>query len=616
MATFYWRGATANHPNSYDYNIASNWYYTTKINTSNSSTVNNMKLVQATSVPGYGDIVKIGVNDLLNQQGVGATFSDNLTYVTCGGPIVYSPVSLSPLLYGGFSGGAAGGFWANGVGATGTTGTTATSALTQFIVSQDLFNVNAGTTSGIRANNKYPFTSVGGGIDYAEWELGLMGAGATAMRNIGVTGTSAMADHYTGLRLKVNSFLEFSPYRIPSSLWGSLYVAMTGHNRVDVNFVKNIDSIGLPCTNVIKGDISTCTQLNSYNSTNSLYWSAISTPSYSSFMISGFVNNINAKHASGANLSRFNSTTGVLDDGRTKIADCYNNGYLGLRGVTASSVSNYVHSYTEVSANSTVGQVSISSLHGWLTGWPVGVGGGSDGTNASKVSQFCEIFGEINNKKAKSALGYTGSALGQTGEGNLLVDLDFYYPTPSDRNWKYGGSLSNDTREGSMNPTIFIASEANSTSKIDQLIVNGMFSTQYGPMSMVNPTGWTQGANISIGGSTNIGTARLDGCFVFSNTYYQGNTLINFGSLYLTRSALDLRTQPEFNSWSFGVTSGAAGATSVVGGIFGDDKSVILTSNDISLFNKSLRLGTNKTINRDGIVSPLAFEPDTFGGNL
>ena len=120
--------------------------------------------------------------------------------------------------------------------------------------------------------------------------------------------------------------------------------------------------------------------------------------------------------------------------------------------------------------------------------------------------------------------------------------------------------------------------------------------------------------NPSSGGSTNIGVARLDGCYVFSNAYANAGygSLINFGSLHLNGSVLDLRSQPEYNAWSFGVTSGAAGATSVVGGIFGDDKSVILTSNDISLFNKTLRLGTNKTINREGVVAPINFNPDQF----
>lgn len=623
MATFYWRGATANHPNSYDYNIASNWYYTTKIDTNNPSEMNNLKLVQATTPPGYGDVVKIGVDDQLNLLGVGATFSDNMDYfyngVTGSGPIsrVFSPVSLSPLLYGGFSGGAAAGFWANGVGATGATGTTAASALKQFIVSQQLFNSGTNTVSN-KAKNKYPFTSVGGGIEYAKNTLGLLDLGLTtanSMRNIDGTGSSAMADHYTSLKLKVNSFLEFSPYRIPSSIWGSEYSAMTGHNNVSVNFVKNIDSVGLPCTNVVKGDISTVAGLINPNPTYSnLYWSAISTPSYSRFVVNGFVNNINAKHpvsATDSNLKRFNPTTGILDDGRTRIADVYFYGHLSLGGVTASSVSNWAHSYTEVSTNATVGQVSISSLHGWATR-------DSDGGNSNPgldfVSPICEIYGEINNKKARFALGYTGDALGQTGEGTLLVDLDLAYPSPSDRKWKYSGStIMNDTNEGvqTVNPTVFVTGSDSFSSKIDQLIVDGLHSSQVGPMSMVNPSGWTQGANIFIGGATNIGVARLDGCYVFSNAYQQ-TSLINFGSLYLNGSVLDLRAQPEFNLWSFGVTSGAAGATSVVGGIFGDDKSVILTSNNLSLFNKTLRLGTNKTVNKEGVVSPIAFAPDNF----
>ena len=625
MATFYWRGATANHPNSYDYNIASNWYYTTKIDTNNPSEMNNLKLVQATTPPGYGDVVKIGVDDQLNLLGVGATFSDNMDYLYTGatGSIskVFSPVSLSPLLYGGFSGGAAAGFWANGVGATGATGTTAASALKQFIVSQQLFN--SGKIAGSnKAKNKYPFTSVGGGIEYAKNTLGLLDLGLTtanSMRNIDGTGSSAMADHYTSLKLKVNSFLEFSPYRIPSSIWGNEYSATTGHNVVNINFVKNIDSVGLPCTNIVKGDISTVAGLINPNPTYSnLYWSAISTPSCSWFSVNGFVNNINAKHAISAtdvNLKRFNTTTGILDDGRTRIADVYLYGHLALKGVTASSVSNWAHSYTEVSTNATVGQVSISSLHGWATRGP---NGGNTNPGLDFVSPICEIYGEINNKKARSALGYTGDALGQTGEGTLLVDFDLMYPSPSDRKWKYSGSaIWDDTDQGvqPVAPTVFLAGGDTFSSKIDQLIVGGVHSSQEGPMSMANPSGWTQGANIFIGGATNIGVARLDGCYVFSNAYQQ-TSLVNFGSLYLNGSVLDLRAQPEFNLWSFGVTSGAAGATSVVGGIFGDDKSVILTSNNLSLFNKTLRLGTNKTINREGVVSPLSFAPDNFATPL
>ena len=184
--------------------------------------------------------------------------------------------------------------------------------------------------------------------------------------------------------------------------------------------------------------------------------------------------------------------------------------------------------------------------------------------------------------------------------------------------WKYSGSaIWDDTDQGvqPVAPTVFLAGGDTFSSKIDQLIVGGVHSSQEGPMSMANPSGWTQGANIFIGGATNIGVARLDGCYVFSNAYQQ-TSLVNFGSLYLNGSVLDLRAQPEFNLWSFGVTSGAAGATSVVGGIFGDDKSVILTSNNLSLFNKTLRLGTNKTINREGVVSPLSFAPDNFATPL
>ena len=631
MATFYWRGATAHHPNSYDYNIASNWYYTTKINTS-STEMNNLQLVQATTPPGYGDIVRIGVNDQLNLIGAGVTFPDNMdwyqgttTTSMTGGVIgggktkVFSPVSISPLLYGGFSGGETSGYWANGVGVTGATVTTSTSALKSFVVAQEFFNTGYGVLSA-KVNNKYPFTSVGGGIDYAKGWLKLMAPGITAnipMQNIDATGTSAMADHYDSLRLKVNTFLEFSPYRMTSPIWGSAYAAMTGHERVHVNFVKNIDSSGLPCTNVVKGDISNCPfLLNTNSSSNNTYWSAISTPSCSWFKIDGFVNNINAKHPvspTDANLKRFNPVTGVLDDGSTKISDVYYMGWLSLGGVTASTVSNWSHQYTEVSSRATIGSVSISSLHGWATrsfsDTDFGLG---------NVSQLCEIYGEINNKKARKAVGYTGDALGQTGEGYLLVDLELKYASPSDRKWKYSGSnLFSEDLPTFANPTILIVGDrydGTGASKIDQLLVDGLYSTQDGPMSMVNPTGWTQGANIHIGGSTNIGVARLDGCYVFSNAYANAGygSLINFGSLHLNGSVLDLRSQPEYNAWSFGVTSGAAGATSVVGGIFGDDKSVILTSNDISLFNKTLRLGTNKTINREGVVAPINFNPDQF----
>ena len=192
MANFYWVGAaTAAGISRYDFNTPANWqlaYWSTQA----TGPSFGWNFTSATAAPGAGDNVFVGVSN------VGAI-----------------PQSLSPCLYGGYSGNSAFGAWMNSgpLGAAGSmTGTTATSALQS--VSLDI------------STTKYPFPYFGGGLTGQVLAYAVSGLGITTGGDL--TGPTAERA-YKPMKLKVASAVDIT----------------TGPSKsVDVQTIKALSFVG------------------------------------------------------------------------------------------------------------------------------------------------------------------------------------------------------------------------------------------------------------------------------------------------------------------------------------------------------------------------------------
>ena len=192
MANFYWVGAaTAAGISRYDFNTPANWqlaYWSTQA----TGPSFGWNFTSATAAPGAGDNVFVGTSSV--------------------GTI---PQSLSPCLYGGYSGNSAFGAWMNSgpLGAAGSmTGTTATSALQS--ISLDI------------STTKYPFPYFGGGLTGQILAYAVSGLGITTGGDL--TGPTAERA-YKPMKLKVASGVD---------------ITTSASKSVDVQTIKALSFVG------------------------------------------------------------------------------------------------------------------------------------------------------------------------------------------------------------------------------------------------------------------------------------------------------------------------------------------------------------------------------------
>ena len=234
MANYYWVGANGNVGISrYDFNAIANWQ-TSYWNSQATGASFGWSFRSATAAPGIGDRVWVGASDM---------------------PTV--PQSLSPILYGGYSGNSAYGEWSHGIGST---GTTTNSSLISI-------NINANTS-------KYPYEYFGGGLTSTiyDWAVNVDGLSADAF--VGSTGARAIlplklkvAQTYS-LQARSSASIDITNVKSPSSPYGltssivttSMYIDGAGYIKVrggSISNIQNVSSGSLYLENIICGSLLT-----------------------------------------------------------------------------------------------------------------------------------------------------------------------------------------------------------------------------------------------------------------------------------------------------------------------------------------------------------------------
>ena len=445
--------------------------------------------------------------------------------------------ALSPLLYGGFSGSSVTGGYANGVGATFAAGNSGGN----FLSFLEIYAIYS-PISVSDAQNFYPFTVLGGGKN-AIYDLGGFG-GSGATDTPGLTLDATLDDpRYDSLKIKAAMIRDITTADTQSG-------GAKTQKLINLNLVKCVDTKNNPFGVYQKGR-----KYSTYGggtaggmSGQFIEWAGFipgngMPTSKSSVILSGFLNEFQ-------DVSR--PSLEWIASGEKR----YGSPSVTLLGCTLGSYNGTNLCPLEVGLNSTVGNIKMVTPYVYQYG-----------LNTPSDYASLKIQGEVNAGKVFSALGYPSSLTGGvTGAGVGEVILEAVNQT------------SSPLPSGS--PTLvlgtnIIDSGVTAPAKIGKVQIFG---------------GWNLPSMTQVTiDSVNIGEMITDRTRIVGSPLLQPTSQANFGILDLrNNSELWLNSNPAFNNWSFGVTSGGTGATSTIGGIYGDDSSLIRLSSGVALFNTVL----------------------------
>ena len=464
---------------------------------------------------------------------VGATNS-----VPSGGDDVYiggfitGPTCLSPLIYGGYSGSGNTGSWIRNIGATGMT-----TSIGQ------LNSLTIGWQTG--ATGKYPFSHIGGGKTVV-WDMpgSVFSTGVVGTQTPGLTPDNLVGTYFDTLTVLSNRTYETSSTVSTNPVRTIKLNYALGSSAFSSNLFTNV---------VVKGSRN----LSSFYQNNE--WENGRASSNSKLVLSGFVNKI-------VNESRPSDsywTAGNLDFGNPEIY---------FLGCTFSEYRGDSYTKMTLDENSTAALIDIKSWYNYPS------------TRLSNGNQDIKILGEINASKALQAYGLTGGPTG-AGSGTLNVQMDWMRGF---NNIYYNNYVNFNNPFNIETPSYIILGASpkldgfTGTAKIGEFYIEGgkgsVYDNNYTPAKTSNrPT-------ILVAGNVSVGKAYLNRSEMVSQTPDEGKVAL--GLLELNESILFLSNNAD---WTFGVTAGATGATSVVGGIFGSKYgSWINLGEGIPLFNKNI----------------------------
>lgn len=466
--------------------------------------------------------------------------------------------ALSPLLYGGFSGSSVTGGYANGIGATFAAGNSGGN----FLAYLNIYAVySPGAVSDVQG--WYPFNVIGGGKN-AIYDLGGFG-GSGATDAPGLTLDATLDDpRYDSLKIKAAVIQDITTADTQTG-------GPKAQKTINLNLVKCVDSKNKPFGVFQKGrKYSTYgggTAGNAGGATGQyIEWAGYipgngMPTSKSSIILSGFLNEF--QDVSRPSLAWIQSSD-----------KSYGSPSVTLIGCTLGSYNGTNLCPLEVGLNSTVGNIKMVTPYVYQYGLD---------TPSDYVS--LKIQGEVNAGKAFSALGYPASVTGGiTGAGVGEVSFEAVNQTSS-----YYPSGSPIIQLG----TNMFESGSTAPAKIGKVQIIG---------------GWNLPSLTEVTiDSVIVGEMITEKSRILGSSMLQPTSQANFGILDLrSNSELWLNSNPVFNNWSFGVTSGATGATSTVGGIYGDDSSLIRLSSGVGLFNTVLERVIPRYVSKTGRFSNLS----------
>jgi hypothetical protein len=504
--TYYWQGSTAAAGIArYDWNYGPNW----KI--ANWSKPYTQWATSATA-PGTNDFATVG------------------EYF----------VARSPILYGGYSGGVAGGVWQN----VGTTGTTFNSSMTVFVA-------RLATPKSTTGPNYYPFPWLGGGIvadsEIYYWAANVDGWDTSTLT--GITGTRANL----GLTLKV----AFNT---------NIYT--TG--RINRNYsIGGTDANGYPNYSVVNLNF---VQSKNYNNGG--------TAATQTALLIG------AGNAQGYQFNIFAPSTEVglgnvtINSGAFQSISIDNGISGSVSGLSGAAIRPVKVNLTNVVANNAAvhnGDINVdkSCTFGTLT-----VKGGANpyylamddntqvpiGYNGQQIN----LAGTYNSTSAANLLGWAPPSVTSSPFISGVYLYDQYTTVPGNYDYDY-------------TPTILIGNPVDGATFTAQTVA--VFN-EVAPYS-TNTSGNAQRPwRIEFFGDANITSMSTEGTTIAAWAQLDPSKQLNISRLTMAeRSVLDLQYAKQFDNWFFGSLT----ANTVAGGInFADDTCYIMGSAGVRLYNTKI----------------------------
>lgn len=627
MALFNWIGSSGGTASAFDFNVASNWLELIKP-TTNPST---WYWKQASRVPGSSSGTSGGAEQ------------DQVTFGL--GPI--DKPALSPCLWGGFVGTDATGGYANGIGGGAPSGGTSSNNWLSLVQISKIYGSGVMPTSvpeiagpgqvtgdGFRRQNNYPFQVIGGGRN-AFYTLGWSPAGASGETGIDMQGLSSglgitfgdipSDSRYDSLRIKASRILDVTPADTGTGVRGLTVNSVFNPNfEINLNLVRcirNISGVSTPFGVYEKGYKNSFQTFNGASGSIWVEWGGwrqgvpgptgglqLGGPtSKTKVTLSGFLNEFK-------DLSR-PSDSWILSGNRR-----FGDPEVILKGCTLGYYSGTNLCPVTIDSKSTVGSIKLNGLafyrdssyfipwrasQGHTETWdvtypsvPGGMGwaGGGGPIRPFELSNpsthpMLQLRGEVSSSKAVSSLGWslTGGITGAgVGEVQVLMNTAVQFAN-NGQQWPIGSpilqlgnsSLLDDGTTGACN-----VGRITTTSIPYFYVDRGVFDE---PVRL----------NVNLAGSLNVSECNVFNSYIQAVVANNSTDKVSFGVLNLNdRSELALNALSHFNNWAFGVTAGATGATSVVGGIYGDDTSIIRLSSDVNLFNQQVTRAGPVKINK------------------
>jgi hypothetical protein len=488
------------------------------------------------------------------------------------GAYTLGPTAYAPLLFGGFSGSSTTGHYSNGVGTTFDAGTTFNNLI---------LSVNIKWEYG--AEQKYPWTVVGGGIDV------LRSLGVTAGSQTGCSAAPGVTfgEYYNNPRYK-NVSLKVRETNEESSRVNNKNIYLNYVKSVVTEYVPSAEKeITQPVGSFYKGQ-----QYTDPNNPSITRWGNSwneGSSSRSKIWLTGFIHEIvDNSRPSDDYFSYISRTTPaqIKTDYGTTSQGLYGYPaiYIGFadKGCTVGSYKGYNLCPVSVNNNSTLGSIEQETLFSYVT---------SSGTVNPLVglpTYAAVVAGEVDGRKSFLALGYTaGQIAGQTSGFMVINTTPQIQYLPSG----FGGSPTGITNSGTVNIAVgnpqFGSPGATGlgwtgTSRIINLIVdNSAYFTG-------DPT------NLVLYGGMSAERIAVVNTKVSAYPYVSAS-MFDIGSLEMFwYSELQLNSAPNINTWKFGVIPPTGSTGAVSGGIFGDETTIIKMSPTVSLYNKSLNRVTSR----------------------